>query len=314
MDWLVLAASLPTSPSALRVRIWRALKATGCATLREGVYILPTAAPAADELRSIDQAIRDGGAEAHLLELQARDPAQDTTFRSLFDRSELYADFATALKEARKAISTGSDPALRKLLRQLEQQLQSIRARDFFPEKAAASAAEGFERLRLELERRLSPGEPKREAGSVEQLAASAFQGRTWATRKRPWIDRLATAWLVRRFVDKGARFLWLDDPKRCPKNALGFDFDGARFTHVADKVTFEVVALAFGLERDAALSRLGELVHYIDIGGTPVDEAAGLETMVRGLQAQHGDDDALLASACILLDTLYAGLGGSHA
>jgi hypothetical protein len=310
MDWLVLTASLPTSPSGLRVRIWRALKATGCATLREGVYILPTTAPSAAELRALDQAIRDGGADAHLLELQARDPSQDASFRALFDRTELYADFATALKEARKAIATGSEPELRKLLRGLEQQVQSIRARDFFPGKPAASAGEGFERLRLEVERKLSPGEPKRETGSVERLAASAFQGRAWATRKRPWIDRLATAWLVRRFVDKGARFLWLDDPKQCPTSALGFDFDGARFTHVADKVSFEVVALAFGLEQDPALRRLGELVHYLDVGGIPVDEAAGLETMVRGLQAQHDDDDALLAAACVLFDTLYAGLG----
>ncbi len=310
MDWLVLTAALPTSPSGLRVRIWRALKATGCATLREGVYILPAASPSAVELLAIDQAIRDGGAEAHLLELQARDPGQEASFRALFDRSELYAEFALALKEARKAIPAGTEPELRKRLRGLEQQLQSIRARDFFPGKPAAGATEGFERLRLEVERKLSPGEPKREAGSVERLAASAFQGRTWATRKRPWIDRLATAWLVRSFIDKRARFLWLDDPKQCPKTALGFDFDRARFTHVADKVTFEVVAQAFGLEADPALRRLGELVHYVDIGGIPVDEAAGLETMVRGLQAQHGDDDALLAAACTVFDTLYAGLG----
>ena len=188
--------------------------------------------------------------------------------------------------------------------------MQSIRARDFFPGKPAASAAEGFERFRLEVERKLSPGEPKRERGAVPRLDVSAFQNRTWATRKRPWVDRLATAWLVLRFVDHGARFLWLDDPTQCPKTALGFDFDGARFTHVADKVTFEVVALAFGLADDPALRRLGELVHYIDVGGIPVDEAAGLETMVRGLQAQHGDDDALLAAAGNLFDTLYAGLG----
>jgi len=310
MDWLVLTASLPTSPSGLRVRIWRALKTTGCATLREGVYILPTTAGSADELRAIEQAIRDGGADAHLLELQARDEAQDAGFRALFDRGELYADFATALKEARKAIAGGTEAALRRLLRGLEQQLQSIQARDFFPGKAAARAAEGFERLRLEVERKLSPGEPKRERGSVERLAASAFQGRTWATRRRPWVDRLATAWLVRRFVDTRARFVWLDDPIQCPKAALGYDFDGARFTHVGDKVTFEVMTLAFGLEHDPALRRLGELVHYVDVGGIPVDEAAGLETMVRGLQTQHADDDALLAAAGVLFDTLYVGLG----
>jgi hypothetical protein len=113
----------------------------------------------------------------------------------------------------------------------------------------------------------------------------------------------------VQRFVDKGPKFIWLADPKKCPKAALGFDFDCARFTHVGDKVTFEVVAQTFGLDEDGALKRLGQLVHYIDIGGIPVDEAAGVEMMVRGLQEQHDSDDALLAASCTFFDTLYAAL-----
>ena len=93
----------------------------------------------------------------------------------------------------------------------------------------------------------------------------------------------------------------------------LGFDFDGATFTHVGDKVTFEVVAESFGLHQDAALARLATLVHFIDIGGVPVDEAPGFEMLVRGLQAQHGDDDALLAAALPLLDACYAALQVPH-
>ncbi len=309
IDWLVLTASLPTSPSGLRVRIWRALKATGCATLRDGVYILPATASSVAELWAIEQAIRDGGADAHMLQLQARDAAQEKTFRALFDRSEQYAEFSQSLKDARKAVKSSGEPELRKLLRGFEQQLRAIRACDYFPGKAGASAADGLETLRAEIEKRLSPGEPAPSTGAIERLAKESFQGRTWATRKRPWVDRLATAWLVRRFVDSRPRFLWLADPKKCPKSALGFDFDGARFTHVGDKVTFEVVAHSFGLDEDAALKRLGELVHYIDIGGIPVDEAAGVETMVRGLHAQHDNDDELLAASCTFFDALYAAL-----
>ena len=308
-EWLVLTASLPTSPSGLRVRIWRALKATGCASLREGVYILPATAPSAKDLWGIEKAIQDGGADAHMLKLQARDAAQEKTFRGLFDRTEQYADLARSLRDARKLVKSGGEPELRKLLRSLDQHLQSIRATDYFPGKAGAGAAEGLEILRAEVEKKLSPGEPTPGTAAIERLSKESFQGRTWATRKRPWVDRLATAWLVRRFVDARPRFLWLDNPKKCPKSALGFDFDGARFTHASDRVTFEVVAHAFGLEEDAALKRLGELVHYIDIGGIPVDEAAGVETMVRGLQAQHEDDDALLTASCAFFDTLYAAL-----
>lgn len=309
LDWLVLTASLPTTPSGLRVRIWRALKATGCATLREGVYILPAGAGTAGELWATEQAIRDGGADAHMLQLRARDTTQEQGFRALFDRSALFADFAQALKLARQALKSADEPVQRKQLRTLDRQLQAIQAIDHLPGPAGARAAAGLASLRAEVERRLSPGEPAAGSGEVQRLDKAAFQGRTWATRRRPWVDRLATAWLVRRFVDARPRFLWLADPARCPASALGFDFDGARFSHVGDKVSFEVVALAFGLDADPALQRLGELVHSIDVGGTPVDEAAGVEAVIRGLQSLHADDDALLTAASAVFDGLHAAM-----
>jgi hypothetical protein len=119
----------------------------------------------------------------------------------------------------------------------------------------------------------------------------------------------LATAWLVQRFVDKAPKFIWLEDPKKCPAKALGYDFDGARFTHLGDKVTFEVVAATFSLEGDPGIRSVGQLVHCIDIGGIPVDEAPGFELLVRGLQVQHKSDDALLVAALPLFDTLYAAM-----
>jgi hypothetical protein len=313
LDWLVLTASLPTAPSGLRVRIWRALKATGCATLREGVYILPASASVAADLWAIEKAIRAGGASAHMLKLQARNAAQEKQFRALFDRAELYADFTQTLKVARKTVRQSGEAALRKLLRGLDQQLQSIRSIDHLPGAASAGAVAGLDALRAAIEKKLSPGEPAASARAIQRLDRASFQGRTWATRQRPWLDRLATAWLVQRFIDARPRFVWLSDPKKCPKSAIGYDFDGAHFTHVGDKVSFEVVVQAFGLDADAALQRLGELVHYLDIGGMAVDEAAGVETIIRGLQAQHADDDALLAASCAVFDSLYAALRLAH-
>jgi hypothetical protein len=119
----------------------------------------------------------------------------------------------------------------------------------------------------------------------------------------------LATAWLVHRFVDKAPKFVWDEHPNKCPADALGYDFDGASFTHVGDKVTFEVVAASFSLESDPGIRGVGQLVRYIDIGGIPVDEAPGVELLVRGLQAQHKKDGALLAAALPLFDTLYAAM-----
>ncbi|MGY0194479.1 chromate resistance protein ChrB domain-containing protein [Leptothrix sp. BB-4] len=307
MTWLILAATLPTSPSGLRVRVWRQLRGLGCATLREGVQILPAHAPNAAAFRSIEQTIRDGGAEAHLLELDARDAAQDAAFRALFDRTAAYAEFGQALKLARQEVARQTDAGLRQTLRRLEQQLQAIDAIDHFPGQPATDARAGLATLRAEIERRLSPGEPAATDGFIPRLDIEACQGRIWATRARPWVDRLATAWLVLRCIDRAPTFRWLADVRRCPKAAIGYDFDGATFTHVGDRVTFEVVAASFGLDADPALRRLGQVVHAIDVGGIPADEAAGLATLVRGLQAQHADDDALLAAAVPLFDTLLA-------
>jgi hypothetical protein len=307
--WLLLTATLPTHPSALRVRVWRALKVTGAGTLREGVYLLPTSAPTAQALWDIEKLIRDSGADAHMLEVTPRDAAQEAAFQALFDRSDLYAELLQSIKEARKPLKTATAAELYKALRGLEQQLLAIQAHDFFPGKSGEKTEAALNTLRLEIIQKLSPGEPSARDEAIQRIDVADFQGKTWATRKRPWVDRIATAWLIARFVDVDARFVWLDDPKKCPKTALGFDFDGARFTHVGEKVTFEVVAHSFGLNTDTGLQRMGQLVHYIDVGGIPVDEAAGIETLVRGLQTQHSKDDAFLAAALPLFDTLYAAL-----
>jgi hypothetical protein len=311
--WLVLTATLPTHPSGLRVRVWRALKATGAGTLREGVYVLPEHAPSAKTLWELERTIAEAGADAHMLVLQARDGAQEQSFRALFDRSELYADFLQSVKEARGRIKTSSEAELHRMLRTLEAQWQALQVNDFFPGKGGQKAADALAALRRGVELHLSPDEPAAIEAAIPSRAIADYQGRTWATRRRPWVDRLVTAWLIHRFIDKQARFKWLSDPKKCPKSALGYDFDGATFTHVGDKVTFEVVAESFGLLKDPALQRLAALVHSIDIGGIPVDEAPGLEMLIRGLQARHADDDALLAAALPAFDAYYAALQVAH-
>ena len=117
----------------------------------------------------------------------------------------------------------------------------------------------------------------------------------------------VASAWLIRRFIDPKARFLWMKKPKDCPKNALGFDFDGAAFTHVEERVTFQVLMASFGLEGDAGLDRLGNLVHYLDVGGVPVAEPAGFETILQGIRSGSKDDDAFLSQVSVVLDHLHA-------
>lgn len=307
--WLVLTGSLPAGSSALRVRIWRSLKATGCASLRDGVYLLPASAPTAAAFWAIEGALREAGSEAHMLAVKARDAVQEAEFTSLFDRAVQYAEFAQTLKEARKGMKSAGEAELRKTLRSLAARLRSIGEHDFLPGAAGDRASAGLDALRREIELRLSPGEPAPAAGAIERFSIEAVRGKPWVTRRRPWVDRLATAWLVRRFIDPQARFVWLAGSRKAPADAIGFDFDGATFSHSGDFVTFEVVARAFGLTGDAALQRVGEIVHFIDIGGIAVDEAAGVEAVVRGLHACHAGDDDLLAAALPVFDALHAAM-----
>jgi hypothetical protein len=155
---------------------------------------------------------------------------------------------------------------------------------------------------------RFSPDEPRATHRSLSRRNVEDYRGRTWATRQHLWIDRVASAWLIRRFIDPGAKFLWLKQAKECPKRALGFDFDGAEFTHVGSKVTFEVLVASFDLERDVGLVRVGALVHHLDVGGIPVAEGPGLTTIMTGARALQDNDDDLLKAMRPVFDALYAG------
>ncbi|MCU0964336.1 MAG: chromate resistance protein [Burkholderiaceae bacterium] len=304
--WAILVVTLPTQPNAVRLRIWRALKALGCAALRDGAYLLPAAH--GDLFEPLAAEAREHGGTALVLQLSPQDDAQRDQLLALFDRSEAYAqwqDSATALQAELPALA---ETDARRRLRVVADALQALRRIDYYPGAAAAQAQAACDGLRQALEARFSKGEPlaRREHG-IARLDIAAFQGKRWATRERPWVDRLACAWLIRRFIDPRARFVWLADPARAPRGVLGFDYDGARFTHVGARVSFEVLLASFGLDRDARLQRLAAAVRYLDAGGIPVSEAAGLESVLAGLRELHADDDTLVAAAAAVFDALHA-------
>jgi hypothetical protein len=182
----------------------------------------------------------------------------------------------------------------------------------YFPNTAREQVASVLVDLEQAISERLSPGEPRAVQRRIKLLQRQDYQGRIWATRQRPWIDRFASAWLIRRFIDAEARFIWLEMPEDCPSEALGFDFDGAAFTHTGAKVTFEVLLASFGLTEDTALSRIGVLVHFLDVGGIPVPEAAGLETLIGGMRQRWTDDDELLAETENIFDAFYQAFSGN--
>lgn len=305
--YALLLLALPTRPNAVRLRIWRTLKAQGAASLRDGAYLLPAAeAPRFDVIAT---EVRAHGGSATVLATAPRDVAQADEMAALFDRRAAYAQWRDEAVTLRRDAPRLAESDARRRLRALTYAFDALRGIDFFPGVAAEQARQTIDTLRAAIEQRFEAGEPRtRRNRTLPLLNAKDFQGKRWATRARPWVDRLASAWLVRRFIDREARFIWLTDIHRLPRGVIGFDFDGARFTHIGARVTFEVLAASFGLDDDPAVQRLCTMVRFIDAGGIPVAEATGVEQVLAGLRAVHEhDDDRLLDAACAVFDALYA-------
>lgn len=305
MSFLALFVSLPTKASTGRMRVWRSVKALGCATLRDGVYLLPESAGSAAALDEVAAQAAEAGGSGEVYRLSGCDEAQVAALRALFDRGEEYAGIAEEIKELGRSLASLDSAAAARKVQSLVRRFEQVTRIDFFPGEAQRQTLSLLDDLRDALTRRVSPGEPIAQQADIPRLERVDYLGRVWATRARPWVDRLASAWLIRRFIDPDARIVWLASPSDCKADWLGFDFDGAAFSHVGTKVTFETLLASFELDSTPALVRLGELVHCLDVGGLPVAEALGIESLLSGLRAFESDDDALLARACEVFDWL---------
>ena len=304
--WLLLILTLPTAHSSARMRYWRALKALGCAALRDGAYLLPLSKANDAALRELARGIVDGGGVAHIVRATAEDAAQEALFRGLFDRASEHAGFLHDLTQARKQLASMRLPEIARTQQRLQREYDAQQAADHFPGDSSARVAAAWAELQKLAAAYLSPDEPQRSVGRIARLDRAQYRGRSWATRRNLWVDRVASAWLIRRFIDPRAKFLWLKQPADCPDHALGFDFDGAAFTHVGECVTFEVLCASFGLQRDRGLARLGQLVRALDTGAGAVAEAAGFEALLCAARQRRLDDDRLLAEMTPVLDSLH--------
>lgn len=311
INWLTLVTSVSGQNGTLRVRLWRQMKAIGAAALRDGVYLLP----ARPELRQVLANLRDellaADGMAHVLQVVEDDAATQAEWRALFDRSEAYQQWSEELTSLLAQLPESESEA-RRSLRQLRKELEAIATIDFFAGESLESARRQCNDAEKRLTRHYSPDEPLAVGGEIPRLALADYQQRLWATRARPWVDRIASAWLIRRFIDPSARFTWLTDIHACPMETLGFDFDGATFSHIGERVTFEVLLASFGFEHDPALARLGELVHALDVGGSVVPEGVGFEAVLGGARSRIADDDLLLADISNVLDSLYTHFQGA--
>lgn len=301
INWLILILSLPTENATARMRAWRALKSSGAAVLRDGVYLLPESDVCQMALNAAAADVRSGGGTAYLLRVSGE---ESLNFHDLFDRSADYAALLMDIKQLGDTLTAANAVINQKQVRKLRKTFASLAVIDFFAGEAQKQTEAALQALEAQSLQLLTPGEPHSVAGVIPRLDPNEYHGRVWATRQRPWVDRLASAWLIRRYIDPDARILWLASATDCPADALSFDFDGAIFSHVGAKVTFEVLLASFGLKQPS-LQRLGALVHFLDVGGIQPDEAHGIERVLAGLRASMANDDDLLQAASSLFEGL---------
>lgn len=305
-EWLLLITNMPGQNQTLRMRIWRALKAAGAGLLRDGVYVLPQTAASrkifdeqADEIRAVAGSV-------HILTFESGSTEQQNALVEVFDRTVDYQELNTRLEACKRNLAKVTELDSRRALAVISRDVAATAATDFFPGKSQGQVQSALVDAEGALNARFSPNEPRPAHRTIPRRDPKDYFGRTWATRQHMWIDRVCSAWLIRRFIDPKAKFVWVKRVQDKPKRAIGFDFDGAEFSHVDSKVTFEVLLTSFGLEHDAGLARLGVLVHFLDVGGIPVAEAPGLAAIVSGARSIYADDNGLLLSVTPALDSLY--------
>jgi hypothetical protein len=288
--------------------VWRALKECGAAVLRDGVYLLPKEGAGAGTLGRLEKEIRSHGGFAITFDATPHAEDDHVALCARFDRTADYGALVTRIAAAKASLATLGPRRGLTALRRLEQVLDKLSRIDFFPGQAREQAAAALASLKQRYAELYARNEPRPSMKRLRPMERARYQKRVWATRRAPWVDRLASAWLIKRFIDRDGKFVWIARPSECPKKALGFDYDGAEFTHVKNRVTFEVLAAAFGLDHDPALAKIAAAVHFLDVGGIPVPEANGLETMLKGAKEKARGDDALLAEAMRTFDLLYSG------
>jgi hypothetical protein len=189
------------------------------------------------------------------------------------------------------------------VLAKQRREFDAISALDFFPSTARDKAASTLRDAEARVRALMFPEAPK--LGRTTATGRQYFK-RIWATRKPLWADRLASAWLVRRFVDPEATIIWLEQSQECPSAVVGFGFEGAPFSNSRSQVTFEQLVTSFGLDNNPTLVRIGRLVHFLDAGGTPVAEAPGVETLLQGARRRSQNDDELFRESEKTFDLLY--------
>lgn len=309
--WLLLAHQLPTRPSNARVKTWRRLQQIGAVPNRNSVYVLPNTDQCREDFEWLRTEILALGGEATVFSADAVSPGAGEDIVTTFQRTR-DADYRDLKREAGKLLKSvrGKRSAARpgtsardRAVRSLRDRFAAIERNDFFKAAAREDAAASIAALE-----RLTAGRPRSTPSEAPALSASDFRDRRWITRPRPGVDRMASAWLIRRFIDSNATFAFADTPGGTD---VPFDMYAGEFSHQGPLCTYEVLARRFGLTDLPAVERIGHIVHDLDMHDTRYGCAEGpaVSRMVEGLRQLHADDHALLQHGVEMFEALARGI-----
>lgn len=312
--WLLFVHQLPARSSNPRVRTWRRLQQIGAIAVKQAVYVLPDSPAAREDFEWLKTEIESAGGEAAVFAASSIDTWSDDALIDAFRRSrqEAYTALAAEIDailrkvDARRRRRAGRAPAVGRLLAVLRERFAAVERVDFF----GAAGRDRVAALLTTLEERLVASRRGRGGVAPEargDVKGSEYRGRLWVTRPRPGVDRMSSAWLIRRFIDPKARFGFADDRHAVPAGAVPFDMFGVDLTHRADRCTFETLCDVFGIA-EAAVGRLAAIVHDLDLkdGRFAAPETPAVGMMIDGLQLSYADDEALLEQGMVLFEALY--------
>lgn len=311
-QWLLLVHQLPSTPSNLRVRTWRRLQQLGALPVKQAVNVLPDTPSAREDFEWLKTEIKAAGGDASVFAADNIDSWSDDALVEEFRRArqEAYGALAGEIERVLGRVAATRRPrgtrapAVRRLIEGFRERLRAIAHVDFF----GSAGRDRVTALLQQLEERASdsprPAERPRTDGSAD---SQIYQNRLWVTRPRPGVDRMGSAWLIKRFVDPQARFGFIADRESAPHDAVPFDMFGVDFSHQGEGCTFETLCAVFAIQAPA-VARIAAIVHDLDLkdGRFGVPEAPTVGTVIEGMQLAISKDDELLDRGMALFESLY--------
>jgi hypothetical protein len=297
-SWLLLLFSLPTNRNTERVAVWRRLKKLGAVQIKTSTYLLPDEPAQYEQFQWLAQQIRDYGGDSTLVRAQEIESLTKEKVIAMFNdaRGKDYAELRKSLQDfIGRRKKTDAETAAAELDR-LTRRFREIREVDFFDSARGHDVAMLFRRA-----------EGRSRARQLAVLNAKQYQGKTWLTRPRPEIDRVGSAWLISKFIDRKPKFVFAASAEAVP-NAIAFDMLDAEFSHHGNYCTFETLIRRFAIS-DKAVAKIGEMIHDADLDDARFQrvEAVGIDRVLKGWAKQGLPDEEILRRGFECFDALYA-------